>query len=103
MRDVRFVVIHRPGPQWQPGLPISAQAGVQDHVAHYRNLLEAGQLDFGGPFLDEAAGGMMVPVAGLSEEEIRVIAMSDPSVQAGLLTVEVRPWLIGMQRTPAPG
>ena len=99
MRDVRFVVFHRPGPAWQKGVPIPAQAGVQDHIGHYRKLLEAGKLDFGGPFIDEAAGGMMVPVAGLSEDEVRAIAVSDPSVQSGLLVAEVRPWLIGMRLT----
>lgn len=98
MRDVRYVVIHAPGPRWERGRPTREQPGVQAHVAHYRALLEAGKLDLGGPFLDEVAGGMMVPVADLTETEIRDYAASDPAVLDGLLTFEVRPWLIGMRR-----
>jgi uncharacterized protein YciI len=40
---------------------------------------------------------MMVPVAGISEEEVRRIAESDPAVKAGLLEVEVRPWYVAMK------
>jgi len=95
--DVRFVIFHAPGPGWQHGKPIREQPGVQDHVAHYRQLHASGKLAQGGPFLDDGAGGMMVPVAGQDEQEIRAYAAADPAVQSGLLTFTVRPWMIGMQ------
>lgn len=98
MRDIRYVVLHAPGPAWKPGVPFSAQDGVQGHVGHFRELLENGKLHLGGPFLDEQAGGMMIPAEGLSEAEIRAFAQADPAVASGLLTVSVRPWLVGMQR-----
>ena len=94
--DVRYVVFHAPGPAWQHGRPTREQPGVQDHVAHYRQLQESGKLAYGGPFQDSGAGGMMVPVAGLAEQEIRAFAAADPAVQSGLLTFTVRPWMIGM-------
>lgn len=96
MKDIRFVVLHHPGPQWQAGKPIFEQAGVQEHVAHYRQLLDAGKLALGGPHLDARGGGMMVPAAGVSEDEITRFAQEDPAVKSGLLLAEVRPWLIGM-------
>jgi len=98
MGDVRYVVIHTPGPRWKVGRPIFEQEGVQQHVEHFRKLLVDGRLEMGGPFLDESAGGMMIPAAGVSESEIREFANADPTVASGLLRVEVRQWLIGMKK-----
>ncbi len=39
MRDVRYVVVHHPGPNWQPGVPVFEQPVLRQHVAHYRQLL----------------------------------------------------------------
>ena len=59
MQDIRFVVIHRPGPQWDAGKPIFEQAGLAEHIAHYRQWLQQGKLMAGGPFLDgDPAAGM---------------------------------------------
>lgn len=97
-RDVRWVVLHSPGPQWQPDKNMFEQPGVREHVEHYRKLLAAGKLALGGPHLDERGGGMMIPVAGVSEAEIRRFAADDPAVKSGLLRFDVRPWLVGMAR-----
>ena len=96
MKDIRHLVVHLPGPRWKHGAPIFEQDGVQEHIAHYRRWLDAGLLEIGGPFLDAAGGGMMLPVAGVEEATVRAFAESDPAVVSGLLRVELRPWLIGM-------
>jgi uncharacterized protein YciI len=96
MRDIRFVVLHSPGPRWLPGKTLFEQPGVREHVEHYRMFLEAGKLALGGPHLDGKGGGMMIPAAGVSEEEVAKYAAEDPAVKSGLLLAEVRPWLIGM-------
>lgn len=98
MKDVRYIVIHSPGPNWQPGKSMFDQPGVREHVEHYRRLLDAGKLEMGGPHLDARGGGMMIPVAGISQEEITRFAADDPAVKSGLLLAEVRPWLIGMSK-----
>jgi len=98
MQDIRYVVFHRPGPAWQPGRSLFEQPGVRAHVAHYRQWLEAGKLELGGPHVDAAGGGMMVPAAGVSEDEVRRFAAEDPAVRDGTLLAELRPWLIGMSR-----
>jgi uncharacterized protein YciI len=95
-KDTRFVVFHHPGPRWSPDKSMFEQEGVREHVEHYRALLAQGKLSFGGPHLDGRGGGMMIPAAGVSEEEVRHFAESDPAVKSGLLLAEVRPWLIGM-------
>jgi uncharacterized protein YciI len=98
MKDIRYVVFHSPGPQWLPGRSMFEQPGLDLHVAHYRQWLVQGKLMAGGPHLDAAGGGMMVPEPGLGEEEVTAFALADPAVKAGLLTVQVRPWLLGMKR-----
>jgi len=96
MKDIRYVVFHRPGPKWLPGKTLFDQPGVMEHIGHYRQLLEAGKLALGGPHMDGGGGGMMIPAAGIGEDEIRTFAGEDPAVKSGVLTFEVRPWLIGM-------
>jgi uncharacterized protein YciI len=98
MQDIRYVIVHSPGPKWQPGVPLFEQQGVHDHIAHFRKLLADGRLHMGGPFLDEHAGGMMIPTEGLAEAEIMAFANADPAVAAGLLRVAVRRWLVGMKQ-----
>jgi uncharacterized protein YciI len=97
MKDVRYVVFHRPGPAWVAGQSMFEQPAVRQHVEHYRLWLENGKLQFGGPHLDASGGGMMIPSAGVAEAEVRDFAAQDPAVQDGTLVAEVRPWLIGMR------
>ena len=98
MKDIRYVVLHKPGPAWLPGKTLFEQPSVREHVEHYRQWLDSGKLALGGPHLDTAGGGMMVPTAGVPEAEVRSFAAEDPAVRSGVLLAEVRPWLIGMSR-----
>ena len=91
--EFRYVIVHKPGPNWKQSVSPFEQSNLQVHVEHYRSLLQAGKLSMGGPFTDETAGGMMIPEANVSEAEIRAFAANDPAVQSGLLIFEVRPWL----------
>lgn len=97
-RDVRYVIVHAPGPKWQAGRSAVEQPFVAEHVAHYRTLQAAGKLALGGPFLDERGGGMMIPEAGVPEAELRAFAEADPAVRNGVLEASVRPWLVGMRK-----
>lgn len=98
MQDIRYVVFHRPGPAWLAGKGMFEQPGVRAHVGHYRQWLEAGKLELGGPHLDAAGGGMMISVAGIGEDEVRRFAADDPAVKDGTLVFELRPWLVGMSK-----
>jgi uncharacterized protein YciI len=95
---VRYLIVHLPGPQWRAGVPFREQPGVQEHVAHYRKLESSGKLEKGGPFVEGALGGMMIPVAGLGKEELRRFAAQDPAVKSGLLNFEVWGWYVAMER-----
>lgn len=94
--ETRVVILHHPGPAWDKTKSFRDQAGVAEHIAHYRQMLESGQLALGGPFLDDT-GGMMVSVPGADLEALQDFAASDPAVKSGLLIVEIHPWLIGMK------
>lgn len=98
-QDIRFVVFHRPGPKWQKGVDFREQPGVMEHVKYYREWYEQGKLEMGGPFLVPDSGGMMIPVAGLSQEEVTRFAAADPAVGTGLLEFEVRPWYVAMRKS----
>ena len=99
MRDIRYVVVHLPGPKWVPGRPPFEQEGVRAHVDHYRALHEQGKLVLGGPFLSApGAVGMMIPAEGVTREEMEAHAAADPAVAAGLIEYEVREWMVGMKR-----
>ncbi|HEY7525369.1 MAG TPA: YciI family protein [Candidatus Limnocylindria bacterium] len=93
-----FVLFHRPGPAWQPGVDFPAQDGIMDHIVFMRRLDDEGRLLLGGPFDDEPAGpadGGPVGIAIIeadSLQEAKRLAESDRSVQAGLLTFRARPW-----------
>ena len=98
MRDLRFVVMHHAGPKWAPDVPLFEQDGLQAHIDHYRMLFAEGKLALGGPFLGPGAVGMIIAELGVTREEIEEFAAADPSVQSGLLTFEVRQWLVGMKK-----
>ena len=98
MKNLRFIVVHSPGPNWKPGVPAFEQDGLQLHVGHYATLLKPCKLLMGGPFMDEKSGGIMIAEPAVSEEELRQFAAADPAVKAGLLNFEVRSWLVGLQK-----
>jgi len=97
-KDLRFVVVHHPGPKWATDVPPFQQDGLQLHIDHYRTMFAAGRLALGGPFFGPGAVGMMIPEGGVTREEMEAFAAADPAVQAGLLTFEVREWLVGMKK-----
>jgi hypothetical protein len=40
----------------------------------------------------------MIAEPGVTREEMEAFAAADPSVKSGLLTYEVRQWLVGMKK-----
>jgi uncharacterized protein YciI len=98
-RSVRYVVFHRPGPKWKPGIDFREQDGVGEHVQHYLKFHMQGKLELGGPFLLQDAGGMMVATKDVSQKELETFAAADPAVQSGILVFEIRPWLTAMEHT----
>jgi uncharacterized protein YciI len=92
--QIYYVFFHTPGPAWVDGIDFREQPGVIDHVKYMASFLATDQLLIGGPFLDNS-GGMMVMRAENQEAAERA-AYADPAVKAGLLRVNVKPWLVPM-------
>jgi len=94
MQERCLVVLHSPGPAWEPGLPLTQQLGVREHEAHYAALARQGLLVLGGSFADATGGGLMVFKPGLDEDVLRTHALTDPAVESGLLQFEICPCLV---------
>lgn len=98
--DIRHLVLHSPGPNWNYGVNFREQPGVMEHVQHYAKMLEQGNLFLGGPFTDADSGGMMIATEAISRDELIEFASQDPAILKGLLTFEVKTWYIAMAANP---
>ena len=94
---VRYLILHLPGPLWRAGVGFREQPGVQEHVQHYAKLQASGKLEKGGPFVEGVLGGMVIPAADLTREQIRHFAAQDPAVKSGLLNFEIWAWDVTME------
>lgn len=90
----RYVVLHIPGPSWNPDCPPTEQPGVMDHFAYLQGVAQQGKIEMSGPFLREGAGGMILLADGIGADEAERIGTEDPGVKSGLIRYEVRPWMI---------
>jgi uncharacterized protein YciI len=93
----RFVVFYSPGPAFDHAKGLVEQPGIRAHGQYLQSLLAQGRLVMAGPFMDNSNGGMSILEAA-SLDEARALVGDDPTVKAGLLKVEVKPWLTAFSR-----
>jgi uncharacterized protein YciI len=93
---VYFALIAMPGPHWNPSLKFQEQPGIGDHVSYLKRLMEQGDLLMAGPFLDGSGELAILSVDGI--DTAKLIAAGDPAAGSGLLTLSVKPWLIGLAK-----
>lgn len=93
-----FVLFHSPGPVWDPAVAFMEQRGIGAHIAFMRSLTERGLMALGGPFADDDASGTvgMAVIAVADGGEAERLAHEDRSIEAGLIKVSVRPWMVPM-------
>ncbi len=79
-----------------PDLPAERLAELQSqHLGHLTKMAQEGYALVAGPFgdrFDEKWRGIVLFRGDLSAEEVRRLAEADPSVQAGLLKIEMMTW-----------
>ena len=63
-----------------------------EHLRHMFTLRNQGELLLNGPVLDNGDLVGIAVYAGDDHDAVRALAEADPSVQAGRLRVDVRPW-----------
>jgi len=71
------------------------------HAAHWRPLIDAGQMVVFGPVLDTDGSWGLGVVEADDEDEIRAFAKADPVVTSGTASIEVGKMLAGFIR-PQP-
>lgn len=96
-----FVVFHSPGRNWVEGVTYNEQPGFTDHVDYISKCHDQGKIVLSGPFMEIpgglagklADGGMAIFNASDLEEATK-LGTDDPTVQSGLLNVEVKTWWV---------
>jgi len=92
-----FVAFQTPGPKWVHGVKYNEQPYFMKHVGYMTELQEKGLTVLSGPFMEKAGGlngvladgGMTIFRAADLDEALR-IGTDDPTVQSGMLSVEVK-------------
>jgi uncharacterized protein YciI len=80
--------------------PASSQQIHLDHLWNIRRMLDSGRLVAAGPFVGNGEIRGVFVFATESIDEARAWAESDPAVKAGLMTVELHPWLVAKEVWP---
>src|SRR5262245_23729547 len=83
-----YAVIYAPGPQWLAGRPVTEQ-NLGAHRAYMAELYARGRVLLGGPFLDDAGGGIALLRAN-GRDEVTALPAADPAIQEGAGTGAVR-------------
>ena len=83
-----YVFIHRPGPNWHEGKPVTEQP-LEGHFSYMSELEESGILVAGGGFTDGAGAMGIVCAETLAEAEGHVVR--DPAVATQIVATEVHP------------
>jgi uncharacterized protein YciI len=94
------VLLHTPGPRWDPDRHAGEQPGIEQHYAFVAGLLERGLLVAAGPLRDVDGHGMTVARFPSLDAAEHAATRQDPSVAGGLLAVRVRPWSVVMTVVP---
>ena len=68
------------------------------HAAHWKPLIDSGQMVVFGPVLDETGSWGLGVVEADNEEELRAFAASDPAVVTGTAEIELGRMLAGFVR-----
>lgn len=103
-----LVLQHAAGPATPPD-GVFSSPGFRLHLAFLSSLAESGVLVAAGSLPDDSGAGMTIVRARGSAEALRITRAAheeDGAVQAGLLTVRVRPWNVAMSApalTPSDG
>ena len=96
-----LVVLHRSGPEWDPGRPLEEQPGWPAHARFMDGLVDAGFIVLGGPLSDEHR--VVHAVEAESEEAVRATLARDPWSETHLRVATIEPWTIRLdaRRPPA--
>ena len=84
-----YAFIYAPGPQWLAGPPVTEQ-NIGAHRAYMAELYARGRV-LGGPFLDDAGGGLAL-LRAKGRDEATALLAADPAIREGVFIGVVRRW-----------
>jgi uncharacterized protein YciI len=93
--ETRALFLVHPGPANPPGKSLMENPKIRDHAMHMVKLFQTGKMTRGGPFTD-GSGGIGIAAKGVSPGELTQLLAEDPAAKAGLITYEVKTWMIGV-------
>jgi uncharacterized protein YciI len=89
----RFVVIHKPGPDWDNDRDMREQPGWDAHAEFMDRLTAEGFIVLGGPLGGDGHRAMLV-VDAPDEEAVRARLDADPWKPRTLVIDSVWPWTV---------
>ena len=82
------------GDKWTPDKTPETEAIQKAHLANIGRLAEMKKLVVAGPFGDDGTLRGIFVFRVNSLEEARLLAQTDPAVQAGRLALQIHPWVV---------
>ena len=86
-----YLAIYRPGPNWLPGKPTSAQP-LREHGRYMLRLYREGRLRLAGSFGADPGGAAAFEAE--DDAAAQAIVAADPAVTAGVMIGELRRWQV---------
>ena len=87
-----FLVRRRPGPAWNPSVPLRSQELWEAHAAYMDRLEAEGVIVLGGPVGTE--GDALLVVDAATEEDVTALLNEDPWTRKQLRTDSIELWTI---------
>lgn len=81
---------------WIDGMTPAEETIMEAHFQYLQGKLQEGVLLLAGPCLDRAFGIVLLRASSLSEAE--AVMHQDPAVAGGVMTAEIHPFRISLQR-----
>lgn len=90
----------RTGRAWEQTSALGEQRLIGEHMAYLGRLMEAGEVTQAGPVIGVDQGpaedGLIAMIVySVDAERAQALAVNDPAVRGGLITLDIRPWYTG--------
>jgi hypothetical protein len=96
--EENLVVFHSLGPNWKARA--AHKEALLEHQKMYQDRARKGDILFGGRFQGEPVLGMSVFRSTIDRESLIATLKQDPSVVAGVVTLEFRVWQMQLGTLP---
>lgn len=89
-----YVIVYRPGPSFEAGVPIMQQPLLPPHSVYMRHLVATGVTLAAGPMFTPDGGLVLIRAENL--EQAQAYMAADPAVTSGMFVGQVSLWRPGL-------